>query len=55
MDLSTVINRLQHLKKVHGNMNVYMDTNPDKLLSIGEIDVDADDTGVIFWPKEPEA
>ena len=49
---SEVISRLQFLQKEHGDMEVYLDVNEDGLLLIGEIDVDAEDTGIIIWKRE---
>lgn len=54
MRASMVIARLEWLVQQHGDMDIYLDTNPDALLSIGEIDVDAEDTGIIIWPRQEE-
>lgn len=52
MRASEVISRLQFLQKEHGDMEVYLDVSEDGLLLIGEIDVDAEDTGIIIWKRE---
>lgn len=52
MRASMVIARLEWLVQQHGDKDVYLDTNPEALQSIGEIDLDMDDTGFIFWPRE---
>lgn len=48
---SMVVSRMQHLIKCHGDREVFLDVGPNGLLSIGEIDVDTEDIGVIVWPK----
>lgn len=55
MKASEVVSRLNFLMKQHGDMEVFMDTNPDHLHKVEEIDVDAEDTGFIFWPRETSA
>ena len=52
MRASTVIARLQHLVKEHGDVSVFMDTDPHGLHPITEIDVDAEDTGIILYTGE---
>lgn len=54
MKASDVINTLTALVNTHGDREVYLDVSAHGLLEIGEIDVDADDTGIIFWPKDEE-
>jgi hypothetical protein len=49
-----VIARLQWLVQQHGDRDVYLDTNPEALQSIGEIDLDLEDTGFIFWPRDED-
>jgi hypothetical protein len=50
MRATEIIDQLTHLIDLHGDQEVYLDVSPDGLLEIGEIDVDADDTGIIVWP-----
>lgn len=52
MRASVLISRLKHLINVHGDLKVYMDVNADGLIKIGEVDVDADDTGIMLWKPE---
>lgn len=52
MKVSALIDRLIHLRREHGELEVFLDCRPDSLLAIGEVDVDAEDTGVIIWPGE---
>jgi hypothetical protein len=52
MKAGVLVARLQHLIKTHGDMSVYMDVDSKGLREIGEVDVDADDTGIIFWEAE---
>lgn len=59
MTLDEVIDRLKFLKLQHGGavecfMDVGVDPGPDGPFPVGEIDVDADDTGIIFWRPEVE-
>ncbi|MDA8428912.1 MAG: hypothetical protein M0T70_06610 [Geobacteraceae bacterium] len=49
MKASEVVARLNFLVKQHGDMEVFMDTDPIKLHEVEEIDVDAEDTGIIFY------
>lgn len=50
MKAKELIERLQHLVKEHGDQNVFIDVNAHGLNEIGEVDVDAEDTGIILWP-----
>lgn len=52
MKASKLIRRLQYLIKEHGDMHVLMDTDPRGPYQIGEVDVDADDTGIMLWKDE---
>lgn len=52
MRAGVLIARLQHLVKVHGDVSVFMDVDLGGLREIGEIDVDAEDTGIILWQAE---
>ena len=54
MKASKLIIRLQHLIKTEGDLDVMLDTNAEGLQEIGEIDVDAEDTGIIIWSKDGE-
>jgi hypothetical protein len=54
MRISVIVQRLQFLIQTQGDMEGFMDVGPGGLLEIGEIDVDAEDTGIIFWPKEED-
>jgi hypothetical protein len=49
MKASEVIERLTFLTAEHGDLEVFMDTDPNGLHTVDEIDVDADDTGIIFY------
>lgn len=42
-------NRLQ--EQGFGDEEVFLDTNPDGLLTIGEIGLDDDGVGVIIWKE----
>jgi len=33
----------------HGDEEVFLDTGPDTLFTIGEVDLDSDGVGVIIW------
>lgn len=52
MKASEVMARLDFLIKQHGDMEVFMDTDPIELHPVAEIDVDAEDTGIIFYKTE---
>lgn len=54
MKASALISRLNHLVKTHGDSEVFMDVNSHGLIPIGEVDVDADDTGIMLWAPESE-
>lgn len=47
-----LISRLEFLVKNHGDQDVHLDVGPDGLLPIDEVDVDAEDTGIIIWSRE---
>ncbi len=49
MRASILISRLQYLIKIHGDQETLLDVGPDGVLTIGEVDVDAEDTGIIIW------
>ena len=55
MKASEVIDRLTWLIKEHGDRDVFLDVSSDGLIEPGEIDMDADDTGIMIWRKEEEA
>lgn len=54
MRVGALIERLQFLQRQHGEMDVLLDVCGDGLLEIGEIDVDAEDSGIIIWRKDAE-
>lgn len=54
MKASELIERVTALKQEHGDMEVFLDVSADGLLDLGEIDVDAEDTGIIIWPADRE-
>lgn len=51
MRATELIEALQCLIKQHGNRNVYVDCGIEHggLKPIHELDVDADDTGIVLW------
>lgn len=54
MKVSALIDRLITLRREHGDMDVFVDCRPDTLMEIGEVNVDAEDTGIIIWLDEPD-
>jgi hypothetical protein len=52
MKASDLISRLQHLVKQHGDSDVLLDVDCHGPHQIGEVDVDADDTGIMIWKVE---
>lgn len=52
MRASILISRLNHLIRCHGDQEVLLDLgNQVGLREIAEVDVDAEDTGIIVWPQ----
>lgn len=49
MKATQLIERLQHLVKQHGDMDVLLDVDCHGPHQIGEVDVDTDDTGIMIW------
>lgn len=39
------------IKQGHGEEEVYLDTDPHDLYTIGDIDLDTDGVGVIIWKE----
>lgn len=35
----------------HGEQQVYLDTNPHDLHTVGDIDLDTDGVGIIIWKE----
>jgi hypothetical protein len=51
---SELAKRLLDLVAEHGDMEVFLDINVYGLRQIGEVDVDAEDTGIIIWLPDKE-
>lgn len=50
MTVLEVMERMEQLaKEGHGEEEVYLDTDPHDLFTIGDIDLDSDGVGVIIW------
>jgi hypothetical protein len=47
-----LIDRLEELKEIHGDLEIFLDISVEGLIAIGEVDVDTDDTGIIIWKME---
>lgn len=54
MRVGALIERLKFLQKEHGEIDVLLDVSGDGLIEIGEVDVDAEDTGIIILKQEDE-
>jgi hypothetical protein len=52
--VSDLIERLTELRDIHGEQQVFLDVSQDGLIEIGEVDVDADDTGIIIWKADED-
>ena len=52
MTVSDVLNKFQQLiDEGHAEEEVYLDTGPHNLFTIGDIDLDADEFGIIIWKE----
>lgn len=49
MKVSELITELRHMQRQHGDKDVLLDVWCHGLLSIDEVGVDAEDTGIIVW------
>jgi ActR/RegA family two-component response regulator len=49
MKISELITILRQRQVDHGDLDVYIDSDIEGLRQIEEVDVDADDTGLIIW------
>jgi hypothetical protein len=50
MILKDLYQRVQELvEQGHGDEEVYLDTDPHDLFTIGDIDLDTDGVGIIIW------
>ena len=49
MTVSELIDQLSHLRDLHGEQEVYLDSNEHSLDEIEEVDVDSEFTGIIIW------
>lgn len=54
MKASELIERLKYLVKEHGDSEVLLDVSAHGLKAIEEVDVDAEDTGIIIWTAAVE-
>ena len=52
MKASDLIRRLLELHDNYGDLDVYLDVSTEGLIEIGEVDVDAEDSGIIIWKAE---
>lgn len=52
MKASALIARLVEPHAAHGDLEVYLDVCNEGLIEVGEVDVDAEDTGIIIWKAE---
>lgn len=52
MKASQIIERMKYLIKEHGDQEVLLDVSAHGLKVVDEIDVDAEDTGIIIWAGE---
>jgi hypothetical protein len=46
-----LIEKLQTIVADHGDDEVFLDTGPDCLFGVGEVDVDTDGVGIIIWKE----
>ena len=52
MNAIEVMERMTKLvKEGHGEEEVYLDTDPHDLFTIGDIDLDSDGVGIIIWKE----
>lgn len=51
-DVLEQFNRLQ--EQGHSDMEVFLDTGPDGLHTIEEIDIDPEDAGIIIWGQKAD-
>lgn len=51
MKATDLIERLRHLVKQHGDMNIIIDVWMPGLNEVDEVDVDTEDSGIMIWGK----